>query len=336
MSNASLEQAQINLTLAYIVNYSATDYTSGKQIPNPTAAQVSQNIRNGLSYSKMTKDKQFSIVWGPAVLRDADSDGYAANITVVLKSNVTDQYSVVTSGTDFQSPQDILEDNLYETLVSFQKYVPSCHSTAGISVGTDVGLSSVILTTDANGLMLVDVLKTLRASSTINVIGHSLGGALASGLVLYLKNARFLQAQTFKYTCQTFAAPTAGNDIFAGYFDEQMKANAIRVWNTCDIVPMAWNADTIGAVKTVYKSVAPPSDVIKVLIDAIIVTAAPLNYRQWGNNGSQQIKLDGTVVGNITDFFMQAGFQHILGYIFLLGLGLGDIYMPPPPPTQEQ
>ena len=101
MSNASLEQAQTNLTLAYIVNYSATDYTSGKEIQNPTAAQVSQNIRNGLSYSRMTQNKQFSIVWGPAVLRDADSDGYAANITVVLQSKVTGQYSVVTSGTDF-------------------------------------------------------------------------------------------------------------------------------------------------------------------------------------------------------------------------------------------
>ncbi len=241
----------------------------------------------------------------------------------------------MTSGTDFNSPEDILEDNLYETLVSFQKYVPSCHSTAGISAGTDIGLSSVILTADSNGVTLVDFLKTVPASSTINVIGHSLGGALASALVLYLKNERDLQTQTLKYTCQTFAAPTAGNDIFAGYFDEQMKANAIRVWNTCDIVPMAWNAYTIDAVKTIYGSVAPPSDAIKVLIDAIIVTAAPLNYRQWGNYGSQQIKLDGTPVGNITDFFMQAGFQHIFGYILLLGLGFGDIYMPPPPNTQE-
>ncbi|MBR8143232.1 lipase [Burkholderia sp. AU19243] len=335
MPNASLEQAQTNLTLAYIVNYSATDYSSGKEIRNPTAAQVSQNIRNGLSYSRMTQNKQFNIVWGPAVLRDPDPDGYAANITVVLKSAVTGQYSVVTSGTDFQSPADLLEDNLYETLVSFQKYVPSCNASAGISAGTDIGLSSVILTTDSNGVTLVDFLKTVPASSTISVVGHSLGGALASALVLYLKNQRHLQALTLKYTCETFAAPTAGNDLFAGYFDAQMKTDAVRVWNTCDIVPMAWNTNTIDAVKTVYGSVAPPSDAIKVLIDAIMLTSAPLNYRQWGNYGSVQNKLDGTVVGNITDFFEQAGFQHILGYIFLLGLGLGDIHMPPPPPTAD-
>lgn len=336
MSNASLEQAQINLTLAYIVNYSATDYTSGKEIPNPTAAQVSQNIRNGLSYSRMTQNKQFSIVWGPAVLRDSDSNGYAANITVVLQSKATGGYTVVTSGTDFDSPEDLLEDNLYETLVSFQKYVPSCSRSAGISAGTDIGLSSVILTADSSGVTLVDFLKTVPASSTISVVGHSLGGALASALVLYLRNVRDLQALKLNYTCETFAAPTAGNDIFAGYFDEQMKTSAIRVWNTYDIVPMAWNANTIEAVKTIYDPVAPAPDVIKVLIDAISLTARPLNYNQWGNYGSLQIKLDGTVVNNITDFFLQVGFQHILGYIFLLGLGLGDIYMPPPPASQAK
>ncbi|MPV67376.1 lipase family protein [Burkholderia sp. BE17] len=335
MSNAGTEQAQINLTLAYVVNNSATDFFSGKAIKDPTVEQVSQNIKTGLNLSKMTQNHQFSIAWGPAVLRDPDSDQYAAHITVVLQSVATGEYSVVTSGTDFSSPVDLLEDNLYETLVSFRKYVPSCSDLAGISAGTDIGLSSVILTTDSNGATLVDFLKTVRPSSTINVIGHSLGGALASALVLYLKNARDLQASNLKFTCETFAAPTAGNDIFAGYFDEQMGANSTRVWNTCDIVPMAWNAKTILNVKTIYSS-APPSDAIKVLIDAISITSTPLNYSQWGNYDAQQKRLDGKPADELTNFYLQAGYQHIPAYILLLGLNLGDIPLPPPPPTQAQ
>lgn len=335
MSNTGTEQAQINLTLAYVVNNSATEFFSGKAIKDPTVEQVSQAISNGLNLSKMTKNNQFSIAWGPAVLRDPDSDQYAANITVVLQSVATGEYSVVTSGTDFSSPVDRLEDNLYETLVSFRKYVPSCPDLAGISAGTDIGLSSVILTTDSNGATLVDFLKTVQPSSTINVIGHSLGGALASALVLYLKNARDLQAAKLKFTCETFAAPTAGNDIFASYFDEQMGANATRVWNTCDIVPMAWNAKTILNVKTIYSS-SPPSDAIKLLIDAISINSLPLNYNQWGNGGSQQKILDGQPDSKITDFFQQAGYQHILQYMFLLGLHLGDIPLPMPPSTQAQ
>lgn len=336
MSNASLEQAQLNLTLAYLLNYSATNYSSGKEIPNPTVAQISQNIKNGLSASKMTQTKQFSIAWGPAVLRDPDSDKYAANITAVLQSKATGQYSVVTAGTDFSSPVDILEDNLYETLISFRKYVPSCSDLAGISAGTDIGLSSVILTADANGATLVDFLKTVPASSTINVVGHSLGGALASALVLYLKNERDLQALKLNYICETFAAPTAGNDIFAGYFDKQMGANAIRVWNTMDVVPMAWSASTIDGIKKIYDPKIQTPDVVKALVDLISATSKPLNYNQWGNYGSSQIKLDGSVFGKITDFYQQVGFQHILGYIFLLGLSVGDIYLPPPPSTDAK
>ncbi|SOE74755.1 Lipase (class 3) [Burkholderia sp. OK233] len=336
MSTIGLEQTQINLTLAYLVNYSATDYTSGKEIQNPTPAQVSQNIRNGLSASRMTQNKQFSIVWGPALLRDPDPDRYATHITVVLQSKVTGEYSVVTSGTDFDSPVDILEDNLYETLVSFRKYVPSCSDLAGISAGTDIGLSSVILTADSNGATLIDFLKTVPPSSVLNVVGHSLGGALASALVLYLKNQRDLQALNLKYNCQTFAAPTAGNDIFAGYFDEQMRTNAIRVWNTVDVVPMAWNAKSIDSINNVYEPDIPTPDVVKVLVDVISATSSSLNYNQWGNYGSLQNKLDGQPISQITDFYQQVGFQHIFGYIILLGLGLGDIYMPPPPTTEAK
>jgi len=336
MSAFSFEQTQTNLTLAYIVNYSATDYSTGQEIKNPTPEQVGANVRNGLSSSKMTKDKEFSIVWGPAVLRDPDPDGYATHVTVVLQSKVTGEYSVVTSGTDFKSPVDLLEDNLYETLVSFRKYVPSFPDSAAISAGTDIGLSSVILTADSTGVTLVGFLKTLPASSTLNVVGHSLGGALASALVLYLKNQHDLQELKLKYKCQTFAAPTAGNDIFAGCFDQQMGANAIRVWNTVDVVPMAWNAISIQLVKNVYNSTPPTPDAIKVLVDVISVASALLNYSQWGNNDSSQDKLVGAPLDLITDFSEQVGFQHIFGYMILLQLGLGDIYTPPSPNTEAK
>lgn len=337
MTSSKFEQMQVNLTLAYVVNNAATD-DSGQQIPFPTDTQVKENIVDRLNGSKMTQNNQFEIVWGPAVV--LDGTGVAANVTVVLQSAASGEYSVVTSGTDFESLLDRLADFSYKTLEPFSAYVPDCPSDACISAGTNGALFFVLAKADSSQLTLADFLRTVQPSSVVNVVGHSLAGALASAIVLYLKNQSGLQSHT--YHCQTFAGPTAGNDVFADYFNSQMRGHATRIFNSRDIVPMAWNADSLQKVKTVYSDAGiNPSLIFKLAVDAISLATSPLKYTQWGTSDlsgpTMQHELDGSVNKDIrktgTDdeiFQAQVGYQHIQGYMTCLDLALTDIDIPWP------
>lgn len=340
MTSSRLEQMQVNLTLAYVINNAATN-KSGHQIPHPTVRQVREIIVDRLNGSKKTQNNRFEIVWGPAIV--SDPNGFAANVTAVLQLTGTNEYSVVTSGTDFQSGLDILGDFSYGSLEPFSAYVPNCPSDASISAGTNGALFQVLGKADSSEKKLADFLRTLPPSSIINVIGHSLGGALASAIVLYLKNQSGLQGHM--YSCQTFAAPTAGNAAFADYFNEQMRGNAVRIFNSRDIVPMAWNADSILNVKTVYSDGGIPTPVdMKLKVDAASLATKPLNYTQWGTSDPSgpvtpvmQYKLVGQVNKDIgkTDnedlkFQVQVGYQHIFEYIKSLDMALTDIDIPGP------
>ncbi|CAE6861302.1 MULTISPECIES: lipase family protein [Paraburkholderia] len=340
MTSSRLEQMQVNLTLAYIINNAATN-RFGHQIPHPTVRQVKEIIVDRLNGSKKTQNNRFEIVWGPAIV--SDPNGFAANVTAVLQLAGTNEYSVVTSGTDFQSTLDLLGDFSYSSLEPFSAYVPNCPSDARISAGTNGALFNVLGKADSSEKKLADFLRTVQPSSVINVIGHSLGGALASAIVLYLKNQSGLQTHT--YHCQTFAGPTAGNDVFADYFNEQMRANAVRIFNSRDIVPMAWNADSILNVKTVYSDANIPTPLdMKLKVDAVSFATSPLKYTQWGTSDPSgpvtpvmQYKLDGKVNKDIgktgTDdskFQAQVGYQHIFEYITCLDMALTDIDIPGP------
>lgn len=338
MTSSKLGQMQVNLTLAYVLNNAATD-KFGHGIPQPTAPQVKKIIVDRLNGSRMTRNDQFQIVWGPAIVYDK-TDGYAANITAVLQSTATGEYSVVTSGTNFKSALDLLGDFSFSTLEPFSAYVPDCPPDARISAGTNGALFFVLDTPDSSRVKLADFLRSVPPSSVVNVIGHSLGGALASAIVLYLKHQSGLQAHT--YNCQTFAAPTAGNAAFADYFNRQMRDRAVRVFNARDIVPMAWNADTILHVKDVYSDAGldTPLDT-KIAVDAVSLATRPLDYAQWGTSDlsasvttAMQYRLDGTVNGHIRDFSTQVGYQHIYEYMTCLDMALSDIDIPGPGPGQ--
>ncbi|WP_260433800.1 lipase family protein [Burkholderia sp. Bp8998] len=328
---------QVNLTLAYVLNNAATD-KFGHEIRHPTVSQVKKIIVDRLNGSRMTRNDQFAIVWGPAIVLDLN--GYAANVTAVLQSTGSGEYSVVTSGTDFESPLDLMGDFSYRTLEPFSAYVPDCPPDARISAGTNGALFNVLSTPDSSQQKLADFLRTVQPSSVVNVIGHSLGGALASAIVLYLKNQSGLQAHT--YNCQTFAGPTAGNAVFADYFNAQMRAHAVRVFNTRDIVPMAWNADSILHVKDVYSDAGldTPLDT-KLAVDAVSLATKSLDYAQWGTSDlsesvtpATQYRLDGTVNKHIRDFQTQVGYQHIYEYMTCLDMALSDIDIPGPGPGE--
>ncbi len=74
------------------------------------------------------------------------------------------------------------------------------------------------------------------ASPSVTVVGHSLGGALATMYALaLLYNDPSLQPVTTLYT---LASPALGDSTFAAFFAQYVQ-NSYRVWNEFDPVPLA-------------------------------------------------------------------------------------------------
>lgn len=176
---------------------------------------------------------------------------------------------------------------------------------------------------DPGSTSLVDFLGDIPAGSTIQVIGHSLGGALASVLALYLSS----RYQEKIVQCHTFAAPTAGNVAFSEYFDNQLSNRAIRVFNTLDIVPYAWNAESLRQIESIYApAINTPASLMEKIENAVSLTK-DLAYSQPGNlSNSLSFQLTGSISEQLiqsstalTAFDLQVDYQHNDAYIALLG-----------------
>lgn len=211
-------------------------------------------------------------------------------------------------------------------LQPLNQLLQSCPSEARISQGCWDGVQKILATPsllDPGSTSLVDFLGDIPAGSTIQVIGHSLGGALASVLALYLSS----RYQEKIVQCHTFAAPTAGNVAFSEYFDNQLSNRAIRVFNTLDIVPYAWNAESLRQIESIYApAINTPASLMEKIENAVSLTK-DLAYSQPGNlSNSLSFQLTGSISEQLiqsstalTAFDLQVDYQHNDAYIALLG-----------------
>lgn len=322
----SIQQRQINLTHAYVVNNAAMYSPSWKNIKNPSPSQVKDNILSRLNGSKVGGG--YGVAWGPALVMDGE---HAAHITVVLVGGKNENdIVVVTSGTLADSIKDQVDDLDIFPMVPLQNLIKSCQVPANISQGTADGVQAILSTASTIGSQgtLCDFLGRQQSGATIRLVGHSLGGALMSVVALYLKD----KFSGFNFYCETIAAPTAGDGFFASYFNKQMAGNALRIYNTLDVVPMAWCATSLDFSLTLYDA-NPIDELMREIVCSKMDTVINnnLNYTQWGmGNAKMELRLCGEPQSKCASYEAQSGYQHIYEYMSLLGLQLGDIPMPPP------
>lgn len=325
----SSTEAKINLTLAFVLN-SATIDDQGNPMRYPAPSVVQENIVKRVKQSTYAKD--FTLAWGPSILLDPgttspDSKGYSANVTAIFKGPSGD-YRVVTSGTNPLSDFDVTEEDNDIAQTALSGLISSAPWDASISKGAMTGTKDILQgIIPVGGRLLGYLTHHVSNGGTVTVVGHSLGGALASVLALYLK----AELPAAKISCFTYAAPTAGNQQFADYFDKIMKGLSNRIFNNKDIVPNSWDANTITNDLKIYEpDIATPPD-LKDKINKIQGLLKFLNYRQpsegqqllHGTVDKKLIKQDGK------DFDRQAGYQHIDAYPALLGMAKGDVWTPP-------
>ncbi|EJM60501.1 lipase family protein [Pseudomonas sp. GM48] len=320
----TLVQRQISLTHAFVVNNAALHSQSWKNMQNPKPSQVKDNILTRLKDSKVGGG--YDVAWGPALVMDGE---YAAHITVVLTGGGSgNDIVVVTSGTLTDSLKDQVDDLDIFPMVPLQSVIPGCQGSASIAQGTSDGVNAILTTAstiDSQGT-LCDFLGTKQIGANIRLVGHSLGGALMSVLALYLKD----KFPGFNFFCETFAAPTAGDGFFASYFNKQMAGNALRIYNTLDVVPMAWCATSLDYSLTLYDDPIEEKTRNTVCSGIDKVVNNNLNYTQWGmGSANMELRLCGKPQSDCTGYKSQSGYQHVYEYMTLLGLQPADIPMPP-------
>jgi hypothetical protein len=273
----STAEAQLLITL------SGFAYLDSDPLPGETVAAQETRMRQDIDAALASSNyPSWRVVWGPGL------SGDRANMLYVAGGPVGEPLAVAVRGTDWSFWLNWLENFAsLLPLVPFTSVVPPVPSgNPQIAAGTNVGLQLLLgteaSTLDGNQVDLTTFLRGAGDQAEIFVTGHSLGGCLASVLAPSLAQ-QLGTAKNFKV--YTFAAPSAGNQDFASYYnrlftDAAAASTAYRVFNDLDIVPESWA--TLPAIAAKYRPAPPCPDSLKRVIDRA-VNAVGSAYEQVGS-----------------------------------------------------
>jgi Lipase (class 3) len=209
-------------------------------------------------------DCDWKVVWGPALNYSLniplDSKYHANNSMFVAKGmdKATHKYVyvVAVAGTNGLSQFEKLEEDInVGIMVLWHAKNPK---QGHISKGSMIGLDKVL------GEFNYGASKTLMeffaaeiqqiGADNLEIItcGHSLGGALSPLVALKIKETY----PAIPVSTYPTAGPTSGDAVFAKYLEDTLgEGNYISVINTNDIVPMAWEHETLTKMPDIYKSI---------------------------------------------------------------------------------
>jgi len=288
-------------------------------------------------------DKQWKIVWGPAIY--SFPGGFFADnmMYVVQNQKAPNEYVIAIRGTNPVSVSNwIIEDFLVARQVKWKwarksQKVNAKSFNPKISLATHIGLN--VLTgrlkakknlpgsgTDIVSFFRQEIAKNPQQSLSISVTGHSLGGALSPTLALWLKDtqADFLNQgkgwdpeKKAKLNCVAFAGPSPGNKDFALYFDEQFQGAYQRVHNSLDIVTHAWNTGSLMQLFDLYEPRYKPNFVLKSFFLLLIGLSTGKGYTQLHRHTPP---IEAQIFSSLPDYLSQAIYQHALSYLELLNV----------------
>lgn len=213
-----------------------------------------------------------------------------------------------------------------------------------VAQGSWDGLQAVLtMTSEDDGRNLSQVLTSIAGAGGIDlfITGHSLGGALATVLGLYLADTAGswgADAVPIGLKTYTFAAPTTGNQSYADYYKGRsglstLTWQAFRVYNEQDVVPHAY-ADLEGVAESgipltfaLQIAVSGAAALVDAMLDWFDVSYIPVDDGEpLGNvppskNPAPAPAIPPAPATTMGEFADWVGYEHSsLTYMALLGL----------------
>lgn len=312
---------QIMLNFSYMAYYGFGLVGSDQE----NGLAISKDIQRALKTWKVVKN-QWDLVWGPCVSAFIGSRHDDNMMFVVRNREDPAQYVIAIRGTNPVSLQDWLFED-FNVLPMVKWPYGEDKGRGKISKATETGLKCLHAMrapadVPGEGKSLFEFIRDEledKPQASICVTGHSLGGALAPTLALWLKDIQAEQLSTQAHiSTVAFAGPSAGNKDFAQYSDQRFGADCIRVANSLDVVPYAWSTKSLLKLYTLY---TPhwllPGPVLAAGFSAMIAISLPGRYHQIN---ADTPSLQGNFRSLLHNYFTQALYQHVVGYPEIMGL----------------
>ena len=161
----------------------------------------------------------------------------------------------------------------------------------------------------------------------VTVGGHSLGGALAPTLALWLLDTRkeWDPHGRASLSVYAYAGPTPGNEDFARYLDGRFGKRLHRIANPLDVVTHAWNVDDLAELKAIYTPEIPRAALWDTAADFAIAATNGIQYEQFDRSPvllPAQVKQEivSRWLPTLVNLVGQVLYQHTLAYFELLGI----------------
>ena len=279
----------------------------------------------------------WTLAWGPVVAQPpgASAAGNAMFVARGTDSGGGPVYVVAVAGTNPLSLYDLMTEDFDTTLQPWPYPVPAGAAVPRVTQGTLDGLQYLLQMTDpATGAPLQGYLAGVRDSgATLVFTGHSLGGALSPALALALfgspRGGGPGPGSWGAVRLYPVAGPTVGDaayaQLWAGVFPPVSDAAGetwnLLVWNSLDVVPLAWAR--LSALSTLYSGITwtPCLGNIQAGMEAHAAAsggtfvqpqnqALPGSFAPW-----EHVPL---VAPQVTYFLTEALHQHVWAYFDLL------------------
>lgn len=318
----SFSKPQIMLALSYMTYHGFT--LTGSDRFN--ADKILQQFNAALDNWTPLKG-QWKMVWGPAVFALPGTKFDDALMCVVQNNKDPDEYVIAIRGTNPVSiPNWIIWDFQAKQLKAWPYGNPQTDATPMLSESTAFGLIILQGLRPEEGIpgykqSLLDFFQqevSRNPGLSICVTGHSLGGALAPTLALWLKDIqnKCLSSQV-KISSIAFAGPSPGNRAFADYFNSRLGNDFMRIANSLDVVTYAWETETLRKSFSAYFPPLLPSLPLAFLLKQLVDKSKGKDYKQIGEN---PLILPGELKLLALPYLVQAIYQHIQGYVNLLDM----------------
>jgi len=281
-----------------------------------------------LNETPLLKDR-YRLVWGPAIDR-ANFGWHDHAAFAVERLDDPSHIALVLRGTN---PLAYGNTMLEVGAVYEQRdwpYGRTGDRTPRIAAGVDRALQRVLRMraegrVPGAGASLVEFLNARAASSPngidVHVTGHSLGGVLASTLALYLTDTQGSEwdperRATLRAT--TFAAFSPGNADFASHSHAQLGSRCDRVANSLDLTPRVYADTDLETLAHIYEPEIPSGRIFGAFLARTRrkLARAGISYVQL----PAEAPLHGTLSASSQSFIGQTMWQHVYGYVSLLGL----------------